>query len=726
MTFARAVITTEFAKDKYRPLVVDRVEDFSIDSSMDTDADSWSLTVGVSRDDIIDLLRRDNEVRVVIYGLDRKEVAGLHRGFADEIYVDENGSVHLSGRDVTAPAQDSQAPPKKYKNVQPEKLVAKQCRELKIGDRLRLANIKPFKNFYNDGSESYWESWYRLYRHRQMWMWAEPDGYIVGDMLNYSDIPVYRFGKRKGHSGNWIAVESVQWRKTTTARIYDVWIYGTKGGAGFVSKAQDPTIHSWIKRPNKIVESSAAHNQNEAKRMAWEEIFEGKVGSIEISLTIANPGFIIRQNRMAQINLPELGLGGVWYIVGTRMVGGTEGIFQQVRLREKNYAITRRVPDDPKLREQVPQGQATEGGVTDEVGKALGVKWGTCFNDAALKYHGAYPYPLYLAVLLAMGEVETGFRNVRVSGNVEWYAPPSIVIKGAEEKIRKWRELFENENPTRAVGPMQLYSSGYKHWADDMGSAQGTASVGHDQYLGGRWQPCNNIMAGARALTEDFLKGIQPSDENIYIGVRSYNGAGPAAEKYMRDVKRLVDNKYMKKVEAAIAKGQAIDKDPASGGYGKNASQLAQKIRDYALAQKDKTYTWGGYGNPGYDCSGLAAMAYWAAGLGKDVGLPGGPGHSLTTYAFWASGSGYGVFYAVHKNALLPGDLVFFRNSGSPLVAFNKGGNPEHMGVYLGDGQFIAARSSRVIPNIGIDSIAGRDDYMGAIRDPHVWPGSVG
>jgi cell wall-associated NlpC family hydrolase/prophage tail gpP-like protein len=725
MTFARAVITTEFAKDKYRPLVVDRVEDFSIDSSMDTDADSWSLTVGVSRDDIIDLLRRDNEVRVVIYGLDRKEVASLHRGFADEVYVDENGSVHLSGRDVTAPAQDSQAPPKKYKNVQPEKLVAKQCRELKIGDRLRLANVKPFKNFYNDGSESYWESWYRLYRHRQMWMWAEPDGYIIGDLLNYNDAPVYRFGRRKGHGGNWIPVESVQWRKTTTARVHDVWIYGTKGGAGFVSKAQDPTIRSWVKRPNKIVESSAAHNENEAKRMAWEEIFESKVGSIEISLTVANPGFIIRQNRMAQINLPHLGLGGVWYVVGTRMVGGTEGIFQQVRLREKNYAITRRVPDDPKLREQVPQGQATEGGVTDEVGKLLGVKWGKCFNDAALKYHGPWNYQLFLACLLGMHEQENFEHNTVEGGHTDWYAPPSIVIKGAEAKIRKWREQFANDNPPKGVGPMQLTDHSFKRQADALTDALGSASVGTDEYLGGRWFPCSNIMVSASVLIGK-LSGVQPSDENIWIGVKAYNGSGPAAESYMRRVQKAVKDKWMKRVETAIEKAKAIDKNPASGGYGKNSSELAKKITDYAYAQKDKTYISGGYGNPGYDCSGLASMSYWAAGLGKDVGLPVSPGHGPTTYTYWASGAGYGVFYAVHKNALLPGDLVFFRNSGSPLVAFNKGGNPEHMGVFLGDGQFIAARSPSLIPNIGIDSIAGRDDYMGAIRDPHVWPGSVG
>lgn len=561
MTFARAVITTEFSKDKYRPLVVNSVEDFFVDSAMDSDADQWSLTVGVATDDMIDLLKRDNEVRVALYGLDRKKVEALHRGFADEIWTDESGSVHLTGRDVTAPAQDSQAFPKIYKNVQPEKLVAKQCRELKIGDRLHLANIKPFKKVYTDGSETYWEFWYRIYRHRQMWLWAEPDGYITANFLNYREDPTYMFGQHKKNTpSNWIPVETVEWRKTTTSRVYDVQVFGQRGDAGFVSRAQDPTIREWVKRPAKIIETSTAHNEKEAKRMAWEEIFETKVGAIEITLTVANPGFIIRQNRMARINIPHLGLGGVWYIVGTRMVGGPQGVFQEVRLRERNYAITRRVPEDPQLRTQEPKGDKGTGGV----GKIAGIRWSEFFWKAAKEFHGLWSFPLFLATLIGMCKAETGFHNYRVSGNIEWYNPPSVVEKGSADKIAKWRETFANENPTRAVGPMQLYDIGFKHWADDYGD------TGRDEFLGGRWVPEHNIRAGARALVEK-LHGLLPKDENIWIGVRAYNGAGPAAEKYMRDVKHSVETEYLPKVQVAIEtsvkKPTSVTPSDGTNGY---------------------------------------------------------------------------------------------------------------------------------------------------------------
>ena len=87
----------------------------------------------------------------------------------------------------------------------------------------------------------------------------------------------------------------------------------------------------------------------------------------------------------------------------------------------------------------------------------------------------------------------------------------------------------------------------------------------------------------------------------------------------------------------------------------------------YARSQLGKPYCYAGSGPGCFDCSGLTMRAWGAAGV------------SMPHY----SGAQYSMFPHVPLNAMQPGDLVFWGPGGS-----------EHVGLYIGGGQMIAAPST--------------------------------
>lgn len=98
-------------------------------------------------------------------------------------------------------------------------------------------------------------------------------------------------------------------------------------------------------------------------------------------------------------------------------------------------------------------------------------------------------------------------------------------------------------------------------------------------------------------------------------------------------------------------------------------------------------YVWGGASPSGFDCSGLASYVY--AQIGKSV-----PHY---TGAIWAA------FPKVAPGDLQPGDLVFFHS------------DLHHMGIYIGNGQFIHAPHTGDV--VKISSLAERgSSFVGAVR----------
>jgi cell wall-associated NlpC family hydrolase len=114
-----------------------------------------------------------------------------------------------------------------------------------------------------------------------------------------------------------------------------------------------------------------------------------------------------------------------------------------------------------------------------------------------------------------------------------------------------------------------------------------------------------------------------------------------------------------------------------------------EKVVEIAKKLNGSPYAWGGSSPSGFDCSGFTKYVFDQVG----VSLP------------RTSEDQFGVGQAVSKSSLKPGDLVFFSTYGSGAT---------HVGIYLGDGQFIHAASSQVQIDRVDDPYYWSSRYVGA------------
>lgn len=122
----------------------------------------------------------------------------------------------------------------------------------------------------------------------------------------------------------------------------------------------------------------------------------------------------------------------------------------------------------------------------------------------------------------------------------------------------------------------------------------------------------------------------------------------------------------------------------------------ADELVAFALQFKGCPYVWGGTSPDGFDCSGLVYYVY--RHFKYDV--------PRTAYYQWFYEGGK----VVPLSSMLPGDLVFFSNDGTPDGIY-------HVGIYVGNDQYLHAANSK--RGVVVDSTNGsyfRDNVLGAQR----------
>jgi cell wall-associated NlpC family hydrolase len=150
----------------------------------------------------------------------------------------------------------------------------------------------------------------------------------------------------------------------------------------------------------------------------------------------------------------------------------------------------------------------------------------------------------------------------------------------------------------------------------------------------------------------------------------------------------------IKQVEGAAKTLTAADKaklnPPADNGVYFGPPGAAGTAMEAALRMRGTPYVWGGAAPGGFDCSGLTSWAYKQAG----VTLP------------RSSRAQFGVGKSVSKDALMPGDLLFYGGSASSI---------HHVAMYIGNGMIVHASTSGT-PVKSVPMSNGGSDYFGAKR----------
>lgn len=174
------------------------------------------------------------------------------------------------------------------------------------------------------------------------------------------------------------------------------------------------------------------------------------------------------------------------------------------------------------------------------------------------------------------------------------------------------------------------------------------------------------------ALMSAGVQGDTPEAQTAVMTAmrKALDEAGSVVSSAARD--KLTDAQFVRSLIhdylAAAGSTDSLQAGVAGSGAGANAARIAHD----ALGLP---YVWGGGGalgptGGGFDCSGLTQWAVARASGGRVI-LP------RTTYDQIHAGS------AIPLNALAPGDLVF-SNWSAPGV-------PEHVAIYIGNGQVIEA-----------------------------------
>jgi cell wall-associated NlpC family hydrolase len=187
----------------------------------------------------------------------------------------------------------------------------------------------------------------------------------------------------------------------------------------------------------------------------------------------------------------------------------------------------------------------------------------------------------------------------------------------------------------------------------------------------------------AEAKAQADAMSANKSAVEAQLAERQHLLSGIEAE--IAEIQRQQEEAARRAAAAAAAAARARAPKPATD-FGSPSGAAHGNVVQVALSKLGAPYRWAAAGPNAFDCSGFTMWCYAQVG----IALP----HS--------SRSQISVGERVSRDNLKPGDLVFF---GSPI---------HHVGIYIGDGNFIHS------PNTGdvvkITSLASRGDYVGACR----------
>lgn len=169
---------------------------------------------------------------------------------------------------------------------------------------------------------------------------------------------------------------------------------------------------------------------------------------------------------------------------------------------------------------------------------------------------------------------------------------------------------------------------------------------------------------------------------------------GYVLAKYLVDSADKVDKVVVQKPKSEVimvASRGTEEKAQEAASTSPEAENLADEIIAYAKSLLGVPYRWGGYSTKGIDCSGFTKYVFAKFG----IALP----RSSYDYA--------GIGTKVSRSNIKKGDILMWDT--------NNNGTIGHVGIYLGDGMFIHASTSK--GKVVTKSLSSYSEkYMGARR----------
>ena len=195
-----------------------------------------------------------------------------------------------------------------------------------------------------------------------------------------------------------------------------------------------------------------------------------------------------------------------------------------------------------------------------------------------------------------------------------------------------------------------------------------------------------NRLVATRAAERSRIAGRLAAERNLYNSVRAQIEHMVAAQQTAQAAAARAA-RAAAQAQASARSGSLGVGNPFSGPIpGDRYSSVVGIAMRYLGVQ----YVWGGASPSGFDCSGLVMYVYAQVGVSL-------PHYTVAQYIYANSVS-------VPRDQLEPGDLVFFAGLG-------------HVGIYVGNGQFIHAPHTGDV--VRIDSLSEgwyASEYDGAKR----------